>query len=73
MFNVNYSKTTKRNATEEQLNSKNQFFAYYVGNTQDSKFHVLSGQAFFVEKGTGINKDYVKNLFTDFGKEHDLR
>ena len=71
---VSYSKSTMRNINEEQLNSKDQLYAYCIGNLVDGKFHELSGRALFVEKGTGITKDYIKDLFgTDFNKEFELR
>lgn len=71
---VSFSKTTKKAATAEQLNSKEQFLAYYVGNIQEGKFHILSGKAHIFEKNSGMTKETVKELFMpDFGKEHDLR
>ena len=71
---VSYSKSVNRNVNEEQLNSKNQFYAYGVGNIVDGMFTQLAGEAFVLEKGSGLTKDYVKDLFsTDFSKEFELR
>lgn len=71
---VSFSKTTKKATTAEQLNSKEQFFAYYVGNIQEGKFHYLTGNSHIFEKNSGMTKETLKEMFMpDFGKEFDLK